>query len=152
MQIWRLVKTLLPLLLRRPLVGVGVIPRLPEGQIVLIRKRDTQRWGFPGGLVDWGETIEMAVRRELKEETGLDLISIQRMVGVYSEPDRDPRMHSICITVAAEVTGRFRIQDQDEIQEVQAFEIPEVLAQVSVHDHQQQWQDYLSQSQSTGLR
>jgi len=152
MQMWRLAKTLLELILRRPLVGVGVIPRLPEGQIVLIQKRDTQQWGFPGGLVDWGETIEAAVRRELKEETGLDLIEISHLVGVYSAPDRDPRMHSVCITVAAEVTGTFQIQDQDEIKEVKAVASSEVGSQVGVHDHQQHWQDYLSQFPQPQLR
>lgn len=148
MQWFRIAKTLLGLILRRPLLGVGVIPRLPGGQIVLIQKRADQQWGFPGGLVDWGETLETAIGRELKEETGLDLISIHKLVGIYSDPHRDPRMHSVAVTVVAEVSGRFKIQDTGEIQAVQAFDPNVVEAQVTIHDHRQHWQDYLSQSET----
>jgi 8-oxo-dGTP pyrophosphatase MutT (NUDIX family) len=52
----------------------SIIPILPDGRIVLIRRRDNGRWALPGGIVDWGEDIPTTVRRELAEETGLELV------------------------------------------------------------------------------
>lgn len=61
------------------------------------------------------------MRRELAEETGLELVKIRRLVGVYSAPDRDPRIHSICILVEAEVEGKMKVQDTLEVIEIEAF-------------------------------
>ena len=98
-----------------------MVPILPDGQIILVRRRDNGKWALPGGMVDWGEDLPTAMRRELIEETGLELVKIGRLVGVYSAPDRDPRIHSICILVEAEVQGSINIQDEREISEVKAF-------------------------------
>ena len=67
----RPVRTLLALLLRRPIVGTSVIPILPDARLVLIRRRDNGLWSLPGGIVDWGEDLATAAKRELAEETGL---------------------------------------------------------------------------------
>jgi len=53
-------------------------------------------------------------------ETGLELVKIRRLVGVYSAPDRDPRIHSICILVEAEVDGKMKVQDTLEVIEIEA--------------------------------
>ncbi|HAC65741.1 MAG TPA: NUDIX hydrolase [Cyanothece sp. UBA12306] len=106
---------------RHPVVGTSIIPILDNGQIVLIRRRDTGLWALPGGMVAWGEDIATTVRRELKEETGLQLLQIQRLAGVYSSPERDTRLHSICVAVVADVRGKLKIQDELEISEVKAF-------------------------------
>ena len=98
--------------------GVVIIPVLPNGQIVLIRRKDDGRWSLPGGMVDWGEDVPHAVRRELMEETGLEVVTIRRLVGVYSSPNRDPRIHSICITVEVEVQGKMAITDPLEVMEI----------------------------------
>jgi 8-oxo-dGTP diphosphatase len=143
-QIWRIAKTVVRLLFRRPLAGVSVIPLLADGRIVLIKRRDCGRWGFPGGLVDWGEDIATTAKRELYEEAGLELKNIVRLVGVYSQLDRDPRMHSICITVAAEVGGEMHIYDKAEVLEVRAFEIEALPAGQLAHDHDRHLQNYLA--------
>lgn len=88
---------------------------------MLVRRVDTDRWVLPGGMVDWGETVEETARRELEEETGLALAFMGRLVGVYSWPERDPRTHSIAIAVSAEVRGEFEIGDPLEISEIYAF-------------------------------
>lgn len=140
---WQYVQTGLGLLYRHPLTGTSIIPILPDGRIILARRCDTGLWGLPGGMVDWGEDITTTVRRELAEETGLDLISIRRLVGVYSAPERDSRIHSICIVVEAAVQGTIQIQDTLEISEVQAF-CPSALPQDGFsYDHIQQLQNYL---------
>ena len=140
----RPIRTLLGLLLRRPLVGTSIIPLLSDGRIVLIFRRDDELWGLPGGLVDWGEDIATSAKREMLEETGLTLTAIDRLVGIYSQPERDPRFHAICVTVAAQVEGTFNIGDPDEVVEVKAFEKEALPLEQLAHDHNQQLADYFS--------
>ncbi|MDJ0731118.1 MAG: NUDIX hydrolase [Crocosphaera sp.] len=128
---------------RHPVLGTSIVPLLEDGRIVLIRRRDTGLWALPGGMVDWGEDIATTVRRELKEETGLNLVKIQRLAGVYSSPERDSRLHSICVAVVADVLGQFQVQDQLEISEVKAFS-PNFLpiAEELSYDNAEQLQNY----------
>lgn len=141
---WHFIQTVLGIIFRHPITGTSIIPVLPDGQIVLIRRRDNGLWGLPGGMVDWGEDISSAVRRELAEETGLEVATIRRLVGVYSAPDRDPRIHSICVVVEVEVRGKMRVQDTIEVSDVQAFH-PNSLPEGRLsHDHNKQLQDYFA--------
>jgi 8-oxo-dGTP diphosphatase len=142
--LWHFGQTVLGIIFRHPITGTSIIPILPDGQIVLIRRKDDGRWSLPGGMVDWGEDVPHAVRRELMEETGLEVVTIRRLVGVYSSPNRDPRIHSICITVEVEVQGKMAITDSLEVMEIQAFP-PSSLPQPDMsHDHFRQLQDYLN--------
>jgi 8-oxo-dGTP diphosphatase len=73
--------------------------------VLLIRRKHEPfrgSYALPGGFVDVGETVEAACRRELKEETGLDVGAL-RLIGVYSDPDRDPRGHTCSIAYLASV-------------------------------------------------
>jgi len=141
-RLWQFGQTVLGIIFRHPIPGTSIIPILPDGQIVLIRRRDNGQWALPGGMVDWGEDVSTAVRRELAEETGLSLVKIRRLVGVYSAPDRDPRIHSICIVVEAEVQGKMEVQDELEVIEIQAFPPTSLPPGQLSHDHNQQLQDY----------
>ena len=76
-----------------------------RGYVLLIRRKHAPfkgSYALPGGFVDVGETVEAACRRELKEETGLDVGAL-RLIGVYSEPDRDPRGHTCSVAYLAGV-------------------------------------------------
>lgn len=141
-RLWQFVQTVLGIIFRHPIAGTSIIPILADGQIVLIRRRDNGRWSLPGGIVDWGEDVPTAVRRELEEETGLELVKIRRLVGVYSAPDRDPRIHSICIVVEAEVQGKMKVKDTLEVMEIQSFPPTSLPPGQLSHDHDQQLQDY----------
>jgi 8-oxo-dGTP diphosphatase len=80
-----------------------VIPA--EGRVVLIRRRSDPfagQWALPGGFVEVGETVEEAAIREAAEETGL-AVEVARLVGVYSEPARDPRGHNVSVAFLARV-------------------------------------------------
>jgi len=141
-RIWYFVQTVLGIIFRHPVLGTSIIPVLPDEQIVLIRRRDNGKWGLPGGMVDWGQDIPTTVRRELAEETGLELLAIRRLVGIYSAADRDPRVHSVCVVVEAEVQGTMQINDVWEITAVQAFERSAIPMGNLSHDHGRQLQDY----------
>lgn len=141
---WRFVSTVLKIIFRHPVVGTTVVPVLANGDIVLVYRRDTKQWSLPGGVVDWGEDISHSAQRELKEETGLNLIKIKRLVGVYSSANRDPRLHSISILIEAEVDGKIEVQDTLEISQAQSFSIDELPLGNLAHDHDRQLQDYLN--------
>lgn len=138
----KFISTVLGILFRHPVTGTTMIPILPDGRIVLVRRRDTQQWSLPGGIVDWGADIPTTIIRELAEETGLELVKIRRLVGVYSAPDRDPRMHSITVLVEVEAQGIMQIQDPQEVLEIQAFARSDIPQGTLAHDHDRQLQDY----------
>ena len=142
-QIWRYLKTFLKVAFRHPVTGVTIVPILPDGRIALIQRRDSGKWGLPGGLVDYGEDIPTTVARELTEETGLNLLNIRRLVGVYSHPDRDPRMHSITVLVEAEVAGNLATNDTLEVLDVKAFTLEELPLGDLSHDHDRHVNDFL---------
>ncbi len=90
---------------RNPFPTVDIIIEV-EGGIVLIRRRNPPPgWAIPGGFVDYGESVEAAAIREAKEETGLD-VRLTRLLGVYSDPGRDPRSHTISTVFVARASGR----------------------------------------------
>lgn len=142
-QLWRYLRTAARLVLRRPLVSVVLVPSLADGRIVLVRRVDTGEWCLPGGLVDWGETVEAAARRELREETGLELLRVDRLVGVYSAPDRDPRIHAVSITLAVAAGGAMEVHDELELSGVRAFGSDAIPYGSLAHDHDRQIRDHL---------
>lgn len=80
-----------------------VIPS--EDGVVLIRRGSEPfvgQWALPGGFVEVGETVEQAAVREAAEETGL-AVEISGLVGVYSDPERDPRGHNVSVAFIVRV-------------------------------------------------
>ena len=142
--LWHFIQTVLGILFRHPVTGTSIIPILPNGQLVLVRRRDNGKWALPGGMVNWGEDITTTIHRELVEETGLHVTKVRRLVGVYSSPERDTRVHSICVVVEVEADGQLTINDPMEVQAVKAFDPREIPVGELSHDHDQQLQDYLT--------
>jgi ADP-ribose pyrophosphatase YjhB (NUDIX family) len=141
-RLWYLAQNILGAIFRHPITGTSIISLMPDGRIVLIKRIDSGQWALPGGMVNWGEDIVTAAQRELKEETGLELVKISRLVGVYSSPNRDPRIHSICVAIEAQVSGEMQIGDRHEIADVQAFTVDSLPLGNLAHDHDRQLQDY----------
>jgi 8-oxo-dGTP diphosphatase len=98
-----LAKEILRHVLKRPVVGVAVVARDDEGRFLLIRRADTGTWALPGGTLEWGEPIRRCIVRELREETNAEPTSEPELVGVFSDPARDPRFHAVTVLVACRV-------------------------------------------------
>jgi 8-oxo-dGTP diphosphatase len=91
---------------KQPALTVDVIVK--DGDRVLLVKRKNDpfkgKWALVGGFVEYGERVEEAAKRECREETGLE-VELERLVGVYSDPNRDPRGHVVSICFLARVVG-----------------------------------------------
>jgi 8-oxo-dGTP diphosphatase len=127
-----------------PRLTVDIIIELidqPDKPILLIeRKNPPHGWALPGGFVDVGETLEQAAVREAAEEVSLS-VKLKTLLGCYSNPKRDSRMHTVSAVYIAEATGSPKAAD--DAANVKAFavnELPEILA----FDHGLILKDYLS--------
>jgi 8-oxo-dGTP diphosphatase len=88
---------------KTPLLTTDCVIRDNKGRILLIRRKNEPFKGahaLPGGFVDVGETVETACRREVREEVGLEVGEL-RLLGVYSDPGRDPRGHTVSVAYLA---------------------------------------------------
>ena len=89
-----------------PKLMVDVV--IPSERGVVLIRRGTEpfagQWALPGGFVELGETVEAAAAREAAEETGL-AVEVARLIGVYSEPERDPRGHNVSVAFLVRALG-----------------------------------------------
>jgi len=124
---------------RNPLPTVDLFIELPDGRIVLVRRKNPPHgWALPGGFVDEGEPLERAAVREAREETGLDVELLEQFF-TYSDPRRDPRRHTISTVFLARAEGEPR--GGDDAAEARAFppdELPDL-----VFDHREIVDDVL---------
>lgn len=130
--LWKLLKEILRHLLRRPVAGLMVLARDPEGKILLVRRADSGSWALPGGTVEWGETFRTTAVRELREEAGAHVVSLGALRGAFSEPSRDPRFHAVTVVVEAQVAPQLDGPDNPlEIREAVFFAEGELPADFS---------------------
>ena len=94
-----------------------------EGIVLIKRKNPPPGWAIPGGFVDYGESLEEAAVREAKEETSLD-VQLKKQLHTYSDPDRDPRQHTISTVFVASARGRPKAED--DAQEIGIFTKEEI--------------------------
>ena len=97
----------------------------PEPQILLIQRGDEPFkgcWAFPGGFMNMDETTEQCARRELKEETGLDIEEVQQ-VGAYSTVDRDPRGRTITVAYITQIPQILPVTGLDDAAEAKWWPI-----------------------------
>lgn len=87
---------------RNPFLTVDCIVLKKQEKVLLIeRKNPPYGWALPGGFVEYGESLEDAVRREILEETGLRLDMVSQFKA-YSDPERDPRHHTVTVVFFTE--------------------------------------------------
>jgi len=111
-----------------------------KGIVLIERKYPPVGLALPGGFVEVGETVEEALIREMKEETGLDVIII-RQFRVYSDPKRDPRRHTV--SVVFECVARGEPKGADDAKTAKIFPYERIPFEKLVFDHSKILQDYL---------
>ena len=126
-----------------PIIAADAIIELldyPDRPIVLIeRKNPPPGWAIPGGFVDVGESVPDAAVREAKEETSMD-VELVCLLGVYSDPSRDPRGHTVSMIYVARAHGE--PVAADDAASVGIFNPAEVDVPLAF-DHAQILRDYL---------
>ena len=123
-----------------PFVTVDAIIELSEGIVIIQRSNPPFGWALPGGFVDYGESLEDAVKREAKEETNLDLTQIKQF-HTYSNPQRDPRFHTIGTVFIAKAKGKPKAGD--DAAGLKVIKPSEIEKLDFAFDHKKILQDYL---------
>ncbi len=124
---------------RNPIPTVDIIIELESGGIILIRRKNPPPgWALPGGFVDYGESLETAAVREALEETTLQ-VQLVELFHVYSDPNRDPRQHTLSTVFIATANGTPR--GEDDAAEARIFSEQDLPAQLAF-DHSQILRDY----------
>ena len=97
--------------LHKTVVAAFVFIRKEETILLVRQSYGKHYWSLPGGVMEAGETIEQTAIREVKEETGL-ITKIKDIVGIYSDPNRDPRGHTVTIVFLLDITsGKLKAED-----------------------------------------
>ncbi len=126
---------------RNPYPTVDVIIELTGDRVVVIERANPPHgFALPGGFVDYGESMEDAARREAAEETGMQ-VRLTALLGVYSDPARDPRHHTLSAVYVATADGE-PVAD-DDAAAAWAVHVDDLLDRAWAFDHQQIASDYL---------
>jgi 8-oxo-dGTP diphosphatase len=125
-----------------PLLTADVIIEMPlidDKPIILIeRKYEPHGWAIPGGFVEVGETVATAAQREALEETSLE-VELDLLLGIYSDPKRDMRGHTVCAVFIGNAAGKpVAADDARDIALFDPYNIDVELA----FDHRQIVEDY----------
>ncbi len=132
---------------RNPKPTVDVVISTPRGIVLVRRANPPYGWALPGGFIDEGEAAEAAAIREVLEETGLQ-IGLDDLLGVYSDPARDPRFHTMSVVFTAHSDGI--PSGGDDALEARCFAL-DALPKPIVFDHKRILQDYQA-FRATGAR
>ena len=140
-----------------PFPTVDALIYEPDKGIVLIdRKFEPFGWALPGGFVDYGETVEAAAVREAFEETGLR-VTLQGLLGIYSDPSRDPRVHTITTVFEARAENYSTLSGGDDAKDARFFPLDKLPANI-MFGHDEIIADFMARlarmrpEQSTGGR
>lgn len=114
---------------------MDIIIEIDNGIVLIERKNPPHGWALPGGFVDYGESLETSAVREAKEETSLDVRLVEQF-HAYSDPNRDPRHHTITVVfiatadglpVAADDAGKAELFTESNLPESIAFDHGRIL-------------------------
>jgi 8-oxo-dGTP diphosphatase len=119
-----------------PRVTVDAFVRDRRGRLLLVRRGRPPflgSWALPGGFCEYGETTEVCCARETREETGVT-VKVRKLLGVYSDPRRDPRWHTVTVLYAARPI-RGKPLGSDDAAEARWFSKKEVRSLRFAFDH-----------------
>lgn len=133
--------------LKNPFCCIDIIIETEEGIVLIERTNPPYGWAIPGGFVDYGESLEQAAQREAEEETSLHIENVQQF-HTYSNPDRDPRFHTISTVFLATAKGQPRAgSDAAKVRVYKENKLPPQMA----FDHRRILEDYLSWKKQKSL-
>ncbi len=121
-----------------PLLTVDAVIIYKKSNLILIRRKNPPFKGqlaLPGGFVDVGETVERACMREAKEETSLN-VKLDKLIGVFSDPKRDPRGHTVTIAFLCKpVSAKQKPKAEDDAESLEIVRITEISKKILAFDH-----------------
>ena len=127
---------------RNPVPTVDILITDPRERVVLIKRRfEPLGWALPGGFVDYGEKVEAAAIREAFEETNLR-VRLRGLLGVYSDPSRDKRLHTISTVFVATADDLSALRGGDDAAEARFFSF-DALPEPIAFDHGLMLRDFL---------
>ncbi len=124
-----------------PYITVDIIIELEEGIVAIERSNPPYGWALPGGFLDYGESLEAGAVREAKEETNLDIVNLKQLK-TYSDPERDPRFHTISTVFIAQ--GQGTPQSGDDAKNLKIIKYADLEKIELAFDHNQVVRDYLA--------
>ena len=129
--------------MKSPFLTVDTVVMENSSILLIKRKNDPYKgsWALPGGFVEYGETVENAAVRETKEETGLD-VKLKELVGVYSDPKRDPRGHTVTVCFLGIKIGG-TLKSATDADDAKFFDLKEIKTLDLAFDHERIIQDSL---------
>jgi len=116
-----------------------------RGIVFIERKNPPLGIALPGGFVDIGEMVEDALKREMREEISLE-VEIKELLGVYSDPKRDARFHTVSIVYVCKAVG-IPIAN-DDAKRVFLYKFGDIPLDELVFDHKQIMEDYIEHRRS----
>lgn len=100
----------------KPVVSVRLIIKNAEGKVLILRRPENSHgqggWCLPGGKVDFGDTVEETVKKELKEETSLESTNARFLFYQDSLPSEESEMHIINLYFECEAEGSIRLNEE----------------------------------------
>lgn len=124
--------------IKTPFLTVDAIIKVGNGIVLIKRKNPPYGWALPGGFVEYGESLEDAVIREVKEETSLDIF-LEKQLHTYSDPARDNRCHTVTTVYIASAIGTpIANDDAKEAEIFDLFDLPDL-----AFDHGKIINDYM---------
>ena len=125
-----------------PSLAIDLIIASESDYLWLVRRKDTNQMATMGGFVMMGETVDEAVRRELREETGIELQGDPILFGVYSDPRRDNRRHTVSVVYVVHLDGSEQPKAADDVKDVQRIRLDEIDGLEYFADHKTILLDY----------
>jgi 8-oxo-dGTP diphosphatase len=141
---------------KNPIPTVDIIIQM-DSRILLVKRKNEPFRGYlaiPGGFVNEGETVEDAAKREVKEETSLDIELID-ILGVYSDPKRDPRGHNMSTVFIGKIpttrNGKVKAAAAaDDALELYWMNLEDIPYEKFAFDHKNILEDYIKWKKSGG--
>jgi 8-oxo-dGTP diphosphatase len=111
-----------------------------KGLVFISRKNPPLGIALPGGFVDIGEKVEDALLREMEEEVCLE-VKIEKLLGVYSDPKRDDRFHTVSLVYVCKAYGEPKAAD--DAKDVYVYDLENLPLEKLVFDHKKIMEDFL---------